>query len=230
MKHSGISVFFPAYNEEKMIRTTVYGALSVIPGLFDDFEIMIIDDGSTDGTPRICDEIASENRNVRVIHHPKNLGYGAALKSGFSSAGKDLVFFTDGDNQFDISEIKLLLPRLEDSDMVIGYRLKRNDPWQRLLFAKSWGMLIRILFGLRVKDTDCAFKLMKKRVTDSIALRSDGAFISAELLIKAKKKGFRISQVGVHHFPRKEGKQTGANIKVIFRAFMELFKLWRELR
>jgi glycosyltransferase involved in cell wall biosynthesis len=230
MNYSSISVFFPAFNEEYAIKAATSSALSVIPGLFNDFEVIIVDDGSRDKTPQIADELAGSNKNVRVIHHAVNQGYGAALRSGLYGAKKELIFFTDGDGQFDIAEISNLLPLIDDADMAIGYRIKRRDPWHRLLFAWAWGTLIGILFGLWVRDTDCAFKLIKRRVVDSIQLKSDGAFISAELLIKAKKKGFKIKEAGIHHYPRKEGRQTGANIKVILRAFKELFKLWKELR
>jgi glycosyltransferase involved in cell wall biosynthesis len=226
----GISVFFPAYNEESNIRNTASAANAALSTWFNDYEILIIDDGSKDNTPRIIDELARSNSHIRAIHHPVNKGYGAALRTGFSSASKELVFFSDGDGQFDISEIKKFIPLINDADLIIGYRLKRQDPFHRLLFAKSWGILVGLMFGLWVRDIDCAFKLIKKAVLNDIQLTSDGAFISAELLIKAKKKRYTIKQVGVNHYPRKAGKQTGANIKVILRAFGELFKLWRELR
>jgi glycosyltransferase involved in cell wall biosynthesis len=230
MNNSIISVFFPAFNEEKTIKAAVSNAISVIPGLFNDYEIIIVDDGSTDKTPEICSALAKENRNIRVVRHPKNLGYGAALKSGFSSAGKELVFFTDGDNQFDISEIKTFLPHLQNADLVIGYRLKRKDSWHRLLFGIMFRLLVGVAFNLWVKDVDCAFKLIKKDVLKDMVLKSDGALINTELLVRSKKKGFRIKEVGVHHFPRKGGKATGGNIKVIVKAFYEIIKLFRELR
>jgi len=230
MAYPGISIFFPAFNEEKNIQTTVSAALSVASSIFDDFEIIIVDDGSSDRTPEIIDSLASTNPRIKAIHHPLNMGYGAAVRTGFANVSKELVFYTDGDGQFDISEIKLLLPLINEAELVIGYRIKRSDPFHRWLFAKLWGTFIAVLFNIWVRDTDCAFKLIKRKVIESLDLRSNGAFISAELLIKAKKKGFKIKQVGVHHYPRKEGKQTGANIKVILKAFYELFKLWRELR
>jgi glycosyltransferase involved in cell wall biosynthesis len=230
MAYPSISIFLPAFNEEKNIQTTVSAALSVASSIFDDFEIIIVDDGSSDKTPEMIDSLARSNARVKAVHHPVNLGYGAAVRTGFAKASKELVFYTDGDGQFDISEIKLFLPLIKEADLVIGYRIKRSDPFHRWLFAKLWGTFIAVLFNIWVRDTDCAFKLIKRKVIESLDLRSNGAFISAELLIKAKKKGFKIKQVGVHHYPRKEGKQTGANIKVIMKAFYELFKLWRELR
>ena len=229
MAYPGISIFFPAFNEEKNIQTTVSAALSVASSIFDDFEIMIVDDGSSDKTPELIDSLSRSNNKIKAVHHTANMGYGAAVRTGFAKASKELVFYTDGDGQFDISEIKLFLPLIKEADLVIGYRIKRSDPFHRWLFAKLWGTFIAILFNIWVRDTDCAFKLIKRKVIQSLDLKSNGAFISAELLIKAKKKGFKIKQVGVHHYPRKGGKQTGANIKVILKAFYELFKLWREL-
>ncbi len=226
----GLSVFFPAYNEENTIKATVDRAVSVIPEVAGDHEIIIVDDGSRDKTPEICDQLAKDNKNVRVVHHQKNLGYGAALKTGFASAKKGLIFFTDGDGQFDISEIKLLLPHINEADLVIGYRLKRNDPWHRILFASMLRLAVGILFNVWVKDIDCAFKLMKKEVIKGNELRSDGAIISTELLVRAKRKGFKIKEIGVHHFPRTGGKPTGGNIKVILRAMREILKLYWDLR
>ena len=230
MAYPGISIFFPAFNEEKNIQTTVSAALSVVSSIFDDFEIIIVDDGSSDRTAEMIDSLARSNARVKAVHHPLNMGYGAAVRTGFAKSSKELVFYTDGDGQFDISEIKLLLPLIKEADLVIGYRIKRSDPFHRWLFAKLWGTLIAVLFNMWVRDTDCAFKLIKRNVIESLDLKSNGAFISAELLIKAKKKGFKIKQVAVHHYPRKGGKQTGANIKVIMKAFYELFKLWGELK
>ncbi|MFH1709467.1 MAG: glycosyltransferase family 2 protein [bacterium] len=230
MAYPGISIFFPAFNEEKNIENTVKAAVLAATPLFSDFEIIIIDDGSKDKTPEIIDSLAKSDKNIKAVHHPENKGYGAAVRSGFVNATKELVFFTDGDSQFDISEIKLLLPLINEADLVIGYRIKRRDPLHRRLFAKLWGAFIAVLFNIWVSDMDCAFKLIKRKVIQNLDLKSNGAFISAELLIKAKKKGFKIKQVGVHHYPRKEGKQTGANIKVILKAFYELSKLWRDLR
>lgn len=230
MTYPSISIFFPAFNEESNIRKTAAAADLFASKAFNDYEIIIIDDGSSDATPQIIDELAKGNRNIKAVHHLRNKGYGAAIRSGFANSSRELIFFTDGDGQFDISEIGKMLPLLKEADMVVGYRIKRQDPIHRLIFARSWGTLIGILFNLWVRDIDCAFKLIKRPVIESLQLRSDGAFISAELLIKAFKKGFKIKEVGVHHYPRKAGTQTGANIKVIIKAFRELFSLWRELR
>lgn len=229
MINSGLSVFFPAYNEEAAIAQAAAAARAIVPKLFRDHEIIIVDDGSRDGTAAAADRFARANRGVRVVHHPQNRGYGAAIRSGLAAATKELVFFTDGDNQFDIAELKNLLPLLPGADLVIGYRLKRRDPWHRLLFAKAYGLLIGLLFDLWVRDIDCAFKLLRRSVVNKLDLKADGALISAELLIKARKNGARIKEVGVHHYPRKGGRPTGANPAVVAKAFYELFKLRREL-
>jgi glycosyltransferase involved in cell wall biosynthesis len=229
-KKPEISVFFPAHNEETIIEKTVTDAIAAISPIFSDFEIIIVNDGSTDKTGKIIDNLARNNPKIRAVHHPENKGYGAAIKSGLASATKNLIFYTDGDHQFDVSEIRKLLPLLDEADLIIGYRIKRQDPFHRLLFGKMFGLLIGILFNLWAKDIDCAFKLIKRKVLENIELKSDGAMISSELLIKAKKKGFKIKQVGIHHYPRKAGKPSGANIKVVIKAFYELFKFWRELR
>lgn len=230
MNPKSITIFFPALNEEESIEKTVANALSAASKLFRDYEIIIVDDGSTDKTAEIADNLAQNNNNIRAVHHPSNKGYGAALRSGFAHATKEHIFYTDGDGQFDVSEIGRLLPLLDEADLAIGYRIKRSDPLHRLVFAKAYGLMISLLFNLWFKDIDCAFKLIKKPVLNNIELKSNGALISAELLIKARRKGFKIKQIGVHHYPRKGGKPTGANIKVIIKAFYELFKFWKELR
>ena len=230
MNYQNISIFFPAFNEELAIEKTVNNALSAVAKKISDFEIIIVDDGSTDRTGEIADKLAKENKNIRVIHHPVNKGYGAAVKSGLAASTKDLIFFSDGDNQFDISEINLLLPLIEKADIAAGYRLKRRDSFHRILFAKMFGALMGVFFNLWIKDIDCAFKLIKREVIRGMELKSEGAMISSELLIKAKKKGFTIKQVGVHHYPRKGGSSTGGKPWVVFKAFYEIIKLWRELR
>ena len=230
MNYPGLSIFFPAYNEQENIERTVTDALSSISKLISDYEIIIIDDGSRDRTPEIADTLARSNPQIRVVHHPCNQGYGAAIKSGFAAASKELVFFADGDGQFDLAEISLLLTYISKADLVIGYRIKRRDPWHRLLFGKMWGLLVGVLFNLWVKDIDCAFKLFKISAIKAILpLKSDGAVISTELLVKAKQKGLKIKQVGVHHYPRQAGSPTGAKLSVIIKAFRELFKLRRDL-
>ncbi len=225
-----LSVFFPFYNEEANIEAQTKQALKIIPQFAQKFEIILVNDGSVDKTGLIGKKLAARYRQVRLINHQKNRGYGGALKSGFKAAKYDWVFFSDGDRQFDLAEISNLLEHINEADLIIGYRNKRADNFVRLANAKLFNLLIRILFGLKVKDIDCAFKLIKKNVVDNLELKSDGALISSELLIKAKKAGFKISQAPVSHYPRKTGNPTGANFKVIFKAFYDLAALWQELR
>ena len=220
-----ISVFFPCYNEQENVRRTVEKALDVLEKLNADFEVIIVDDGSSDNTGRIADEIAGSNNKVKVVHHGRNLGYGAALQSGFKAATKELVFYTDGDGQFDINEMPPLLDLMEQYDIVSCYRLNRRDPLIRKINAWCWTRLVCFLFGLKVRDIDCAFKLYKREIFDKIEMSSTGALIDAEILARAAHKGYRITQKGVHHYPRTAGAQTGANIRVILRAFKEQHQL-----
>jgi glycosyltransferase involved in cell wall biosynthesis len=225
-----ISVFFPCYNEQQNVSRTVEGALEVLEKLNADFEIIIINDGSTDKTGHIADELAGQESRIKVVHHRRNLGYGAALQSGFKAASKKLVFYTDVDGQFDLNELPPLLPLMEHYDIVSCYRLNRRDPLIRKINAWCWTKLVCLLFGLKLRDVDCAFKLYKRDIFDHIEMSSTGALIDAEVLARAARRGYRITQTGVHHYPRKAGAQTGAKFRVIFRAFRELFQLRRRIR
>ena len=225
-----ISVFFPCYNEQENVGRTVEKALEVLERLNAYFEVIIVDDGSSDGTGQIADEIAGRDGRVKVVHHEGNLGYGAALQSGFKAATKEFVFYTDGDGQFDINEMPSLLALMERYDIVSCYRLNRRDSLIRKINGWCWTRLVCLTFGLKIRDIDCAFKLYKREIFDKIELLSTGALINAEILARAARKGYRITQKGVHHYPRTTGKQTGANLRVILRAFKELFKLQRRIR
>lgn len=226
-----LSVFFPAYNEEANVRTTTEAILRVLPSVADRFEVLIVDDGSLDQTGTIADELSAANPNVRVIHHATNRGYGGALRTGFYNCRHELIAFIDGDGQFDFGEIPRFLAASPHADLVVGYRLQRRDSLLRTLNARAWGMLIGAVFRLRVRDIDCAFKLIHKNVLRKISrLRSDGAMISAELLVRCRNAGLSIQEVPVHHFPRHAGEQSGANLRVIVKAFRDLFGLWRALR
>ena len=225
-----ISVFFPCYNEQENVALTVEKALGVMQKLNADFEAIIVDDGSSDGTGQIADEIAGRNGRVKVVHHEANLGYGAALQSGFKAATKELVFYTDGDGQFDINEMPPLLALMEQYDIVSCYRLNRQDSVIRKINGWCWTKLICLMFGLKIRDIDCAFKLYKREIFDKIELSSTGALIDAEILARAARKGYRITQKGVHHYPRAAGEQSGASLRVILRAFKELIKLQSRIR
>jgi glycosyltransferase involved in cell wall biosynthesis len=225
-----ITVFFPCHNEQDNVARVADQALKVLDGLAADFEVIVVDDGSTDDTGRIADDLAAANSRLRVIHHPQNLGYGAALQSGFRAATKDLVFYTDGDGQFDIAEMPALLPLLNDFDIVSCYRIDRRDNLIRKINGWLWTRAICLAFSMKIRDVDCAFKLYKREIFDRIEMESTGALIDTEILARAIRKGYRITQKGVHHHPRTAGQQTGANWRVILKAFKELLKLRRRIR
>lgn len=225
-----LSVFFPCYNEEKNIPQTIAKATKVLEDLKLEYEIIIVNDGSTDGTKEVAEALAKENPRIRVINHHKNLGYGEALKSGFYNARYDTICYNDGDGQFDFAEVANFIDKLDEADLIIGYRIKRADHPLRTLFAKGWAASLFLFFGLRLKDVDCGFKMIKKEVLEKIPkLKSTrGGMINAELVIKAQKFGFKVTQVGVGHYPRLSGKPTGASIPVIIKSYLELIKLWWE--
>ncbi len=227
-----ISVFFPAYNEADNLERLTLRTVESLRRLAAEWEVIIVDDGSRDRTPEVARRLTGELPGVRYLRHEKNQGYGGAVKTGLKAAKLDWIFFTDGDGQFDTAELALLLPATARADFVAGYRLKRQDSLLRSLNAFAWGMLVRTLFGLhgQVRDIDCAFKLFRRRVVDETEFHASGAMISTELLVRAKKLGYRLAEVGVHHYPRLAGQQTGANLKVIARAFKELFRLYKDLR
>jgi len=225
-----ISVFFPCYNEQENVDRTAEKALRTLERLDADFEVIIVDDGSSDATGQIADEISRRDGRVKVVHHQRNLGYGAALRSGFRTATKELVFYTDGDGQFDIEEMPPLLELMAKYDIVSCYRLNRRDPLVRKINGWCWTRLVCLLFGLKIRDIDCAFKLYKREIFDNIKMSSTGALIDTEILARATRKGYRITQKGVHHYPRTAGSQTGANLRVILRAFRELFELQSRIR
>lgn len=229
-KKPSLSVFFPCYNEQANIERVTMQALDVLKNATDDYELILVDDGSQDGTAQKADKLAAENKFVKVVHHPTNLGYGAALQSGFKAATKELVFYTDGDGQFDIGEMPPLLELMDQYDIVSCYRINRQDNLIRKINAWCWTTLVNLLFLMRIRDIDCAFKLYKRKIFDDIEMSSTGALIDTEILARAIRKGYRVTQRGVHHYPRTAGAQTGANIKVVLRAFIELFRLYGKIR
>ena len=228
MQPISLSVFFPCYNEEQNIESLVRETATVLDGLVEKYEILIINDGSTDSTGVIADRLSSDLPCVNVVHHAENRGYGAALISGFTNSVYDWIFFTDGDNQFFIQEIKLLLSEIDSHDAVIGFRKNRKDPLHRKLYANTWNLIVRMVLDLKVRDLNCAFKLVRKDSVEHIKFISTGALISAELLFRLKKSGARIKETGVTHRPRMFGSQTGGSPGVIIKALAELFKLSRE--
>lgn len=231
-KLNELSLFFPAYNEEDNLVNTVEKAIPVLEKVAQKYEVIVVNDGSKDRTGQIAEKLAKKYDFLRVIAHSPNKGYGEALKSGFYNSKYEWVVFTDSDGQFDFGEVSKLLERKNEADIVAGYRINRQDSLTRKVFGWGWTLLAKTLLGIKVRDVDCAFKLVKKEVIEKIPkLQSTrGGMISPELLGKARKAGFKIAEVGVHHYPRKSGKQTGANLKVIFKSFIDLGKLWWQLR
>lgn len=228
-----LSVFFPCYNEEKNIALTVKKAVKVLEKTAKKWEIIIINDGSKDNTGKIALQIKQQYSNIKIITHNPNRGYGGAFKSGLYGAKYQWIAFTDSDGQFDFSEISKFIKKQQTTkaDMVIGYYLGRKVSPLVIFTSKIWELIVFILFGLHVTDIDCGFKFISKKVVDTIPrLEAErGAFISSEFLIKAKKAGFKIEEIGVHHYPRTEGQATGRQLKVIIKSFSDLFKLWYKI-
>ena len=225
---ASISVVLPAYNEEANVPRTVANVVEALAGLCDDYEIIVVDDGSRDRTAEVTLAMAEKYPQLRLVQHEVNKGYGAAVYTGFTSARKELVFMTDSDAQFDVREIRRLLPLLDKADLAIGYRAPRRDPWHRLLYARGWNLLITLFFGYVARDVDCAFKLFRREILDDFKVESMGATFSTEFLVRAKRTGHRISEVGVTHLPRRAGKPTGGRPDVVVRAFKELIRFrWR---
>jgi len=226
-----LSIFFPFWNEEKNIKVVIEKALEVAPKVAKEFEIIIVDDGSKDKTAQIATELSKKHKVIRVVKHGVNRGYGAALRSGFEIAKYAVIVFTDGDRQFDFSQVTKFIEKIETSDMVIGYREKRKDTFFRhllMICLKIWDF---IFFRFHVRDIDCGFKMFKRQALNSIMpLRSEGAMITTEILAKAQSKKLKITEVGVSHFPREFGESSGGNIPVIIRAMLETFILYWDLR
>ena len=226
-KHS-LSVIMPAHNEEAAIAGTVHGVVNTLKAWVPDFEVIVVNDGSKDRTRSIVEEIAASDQHVRLINHAVNQGYGAALVSGFEAITKDLVFFMDSDGQFDIADLERFFTFIDEYDAVLGYRIDRQDTWVRKLNAWGWKMLVRLVFGLRVRDIDCAFKLYPGKFFHEHRLETRGAMINAEILYKFTRTGYTYTQLGVRHLPRRGGRATGAKPAVLARAFREMFTYARK--
>ncbi len=224
-----LTFFFPAFNEEENVTETIRRALAEVgPLVHGSIEVLVVDDGSTDRTRELAEAAAAADPRVTVFHQ-ENRGYGGALRAGFENAGGELIGFSDGDLQFDLREMSRLLERLDDPeqpvDAVIGYRVRRRDPPHRIFIAKTYNAIASIVFGLRVRDIDCAMKLFRREVFDGLPLTTDSPFLSAELLIKLHARGERIAQVGVTHYPRAAGTNTGASFRKILRTFRDIGRL-----
>ena len=227
---TSLSVFLPAYNEEDSIDSTVEGVVKVLKTLNLDWEVLVINDGSKDKTAEVVKGLEKKFPGVKLVNHEKNKGYGRALKTGFAEAKYDWVAFVDSDGQFDFAEIKKLLEHTGEADVILGYRLNRADPFQRRIFTWGWKMLAMVMLGLNVRDYSCGFKLIKRKVIEDISpIESEEKVTQIEMLIKAKKKGYKFAEVGVHHYARTAGVPTGANMSVVLKSFMDMVKLWQKV-
>lgn len=218
-----LSVILPAYNEEALIAQTIFTMMSTLTRWMHNFEVIVVNDGSKDRTGAIVARLAAYDRRIRLINHPVNKGYGAALVTGFQFATKELVFFMDSDGQFDIRDLARFFPLIEEYGAVLGYRIDRQDAWMRKLNAWGWKQLVRFIFGVQVRDIDCAFKLIRAEFFRTHRLETRGAMINAEIVYKLSRASFTYTEVGVQHLPRKAGKATGAKPSVIVRALREMF-------
>jgi glycosyltransferase involved in cell wall biosynthesis len=225
-----LSVVLPAHNEVGNLPPVIRRTLAALPELVQDFEIIIVDDGSTDGTAAPADRLAEEHPQITVVHHPKNRGYGAALQSGFRVATGDYIMFMDADQQFDIADLSYLSPFVGDYDVVAGYRTRRSDAAYRILYAQLFRLAMRALFGIRQRDIDCAFKVIRADLLRSMKLTSPGALINSEILAKSHRAGATWVEVGVNHYPRPSGDSSGGSPKVVLRAMKETILLWKVMR
>jgi glycosyltransferase involved in cell wall biosynthesis len=230
IKPLSLTIFFPCHNEEANVERVTRLAVEVGRRIADDLEVIVVDDGSGDRTGEIADRLAAEIPEVRAVHNFPNRGYGGALQRGFAEASKNWIFYTDGDGQFDLEELPALIPLLAQFDIVSCYRIDRKDPLIRKLNAFAWTTLVNALFRIDLRDIDCAFKIYPKPFIDSTEIHSTGALIDTEMLAKARNKELSIGQVGVHHYARTAGEQSGANLAVILRAFKELFRLRKNIQ
>ncbi|MDE3076895.1 MAG: glycosyltransferase family 2 protein [Chloroflexota bacterium] len=225
-----LSVAFPAHNEAENIEDVLAAAVQALRNIEPDYEIVVVDDGSRDETAAHVLKCAQTNARVRLVQHEVNRGYGAAVWTGLTASRGDMLFYTDADGQFRLEELPLLVAEMPPADMVIGYRRHRQDPWLRRLNGWGWTSLVNALFGHAARDVDCAFKLMRREVVEALPVKSRGATFSAELLVRARRAGYVVHEVGVTHLPRLKGTPSGAKPAVIVRAFKELVILWRELQ
>jgi len=225
-----ISFVFPMYNEKDNIEEMIFRTLAVAPELCDDYEIVVVDDASTDGSGEMVDRISEKHPRVRCVHHPRNRKLGGALRTGFAAATKELVLYTDSDLPIDMNDIKLVLPYMEQADLLIGYRLVRTEGLRRRVISKAYNSLIRRAFGLKVRDVNFAFKVLRRRVVEAIELHSEGSFIDAEIILEALREGFRVREVGMMFYQRTAGKSSLAGAGVILKIVQEMWEYWRRGR
>ncbi len=229
-KTLSISVFFPAYNDENSIALLVRKAFALLPQFTTDYEVVVVNDGSSDNTAEVLNNLAAELTNLRVIHHSRNRGYGGALRSGFEHATKDMVFYTDGDGQYDVNEMTRLIPLMtEEVDVVNGYKMKRSDSHRRIVLGEIYKFLARQMFGLPIRDIDCDFRLMRRSMIQGIELTSTSGVVCAEMIYKLHMAGCRFTETPVHHYPRLHGQSQFFTVKRVARTGYDFFKLWLKL-
>jgi glycosyltransferase involved in cell wall biosynthesis len=221
-----ISIFFPMYNDENTIELLIRETISVLEPITDDYEVIIIDDCSQDATGSIADRLCLENKRIKVVHHDQNRDYGGAVKSGLLHCSKNLIFYTDGDKQYDIKELKKFLMKIEEADVVTGYKIKRYDHFYRIIIGNIYRFIINNLFGLQIKDPTCDFRLFKREAINSIGIESNSGFVCIEMMKKIQDKGYKIAEVSVHHFPRAFGRSQAFELKRIISMFKDLCKQW----
>ena len=222
---SSLSIFFPAYRDEHTVEPLTRACIEMARELTDDFEILIIDDKSPDGTGEVADRMAREFKEVRVIHHPVNQGVGQTMIDGFTQSKKDYIFYTDGDFQYDVKELSLLAQHAKTFDVIIGYRLKRAEGFTRVFTSRCFHLMIFALFGIHYRDIDCSFKLVHRRFLDRVTFHTKSALVDPELLINAKRLEFPVKEVGVHHYPRRFGASQCLRVKLILSMMRDMLRL-----
>ena len=226
-KPVGLTVFFPAYNDGATVASLVIRAVQVARTLTPDYEVIVVNDGSTDATAVIARELARIYPAVRIIHHPANRGYGGAVRTGFAAATKEVVFYTDGDAQYDPAEMAVLWPRMVPGvDLVNGYKISRSDPLHRVIIGRAYHYIIKMLFGLRVRDVDCDFRMMRRSIFERVRFEKNSGVICLEMMKKIQDAGFVIAEVPVHHYHRAYGKSQFFNVRRVFRTGIDVLKLW----
>jgi glycosyltransferase involved in cell wall biosynthesis len=227
---AGLSIFFPAYNDSGTIASLVIVALRTARRLTPDHEVIVVNDGSADGTADILEELAHIYPEVRVVHHEQNRGYGGALRTGFASATREIIFYTDGDAQYDPSEMEALWRRFDSQvDLVNGYKISRSDPLHRVIIGRLYHQIVKLLFGLTVRDVDCDFRMMRRSIFDTVHLEKNSGVICLEMMKKITDGGFRIAEVPVHHYHRAYGKSQFFNFGRLYRTAIDVMKLWYAL-
>jgi glycosyltransferase involved in cell wall biosynthesis len=225
-----LSVFFPAYNDSATIASLVITAVQSASKLTPNYEVIVVNDGSSDATARILGELARVYPHLKIVTHPVNRGYGGALRSGFETASKDVVFYTDGDAQYDPSELELLWQKMTPGvDLVNGYKISRSDPWHRIIIGRVYHHAVKMMFGLRVRDVDCDFRLLRRSIFERVRLEKNSGVICLEMMKKIQDAGFGIVEVPVHHYHRAHGQSQFFNFRRVIRTGVDVLKLWHAL-